>query len=166
MQQRCSFSTQPNKRIVLPRNLIIDPRSSFAPQFTRFAAPAAVAEDDDDETDNNNSSIQTDDASEYDDNDDDVEEYDDDDDEPLFWSKQEGVVFTKPLPERLKVEIHTLFASQKEQSLAGTIHLDASVFGLDPIRVDLLKRAVDYFRARKRGRALATFARAARNSLI
>jgi large subunit ribosomal protein L4 len=96
-----------------------------------------------------------DDIDEYNEDDelDDEEEDDDpymfDDEDALVIPYREGVVYTKPLPERLHAEIHTLFRSP---SIVGSIHLNESVFGLDPIRVDLLKRSVDYYRAKKRGR--------------
>jgi large subunit ribosomal protein L4 len=65
-------------------------------------------------------------------------------------------VYTKPLPDRLSVEIHTLFTTPTSpSSLCGTIVLNRSVFGCDPIRVDLIKRAVDYYRAKTRGRRTA-----------
>jgi large subunit ribosomal protein L4 len=79
------------------------------------------------------------------------------DDELLYWSqKRDGIVYSKPLPERLTVEIHTLFTTPTSpSSLCGTISLNRSVFGCDPIRVDLIKRAVDYYRAKTRGRRTA-----------
>jgi large subunit ribosomal protein L4 len=79
------------------------------------------------------------------------------DDELLYWSqKRDGIVYTKPLPDRLSVEIHTLFTTPTSpSSLCGTIVLNRSVFGCDPIRVDLIKRAVDYYRAKTRGRRTA-----------
>jgi large subunit ribosomal protein L4 len=120
-------------KLILPSNLVIDPKSSFANMYEQ------QEEEDDSLSFNEN----------------DPEDYDDDeeDDEELFLSDslpyQENVVYCKPLPERLHVEIHTLFRSP---SLVGTIHLHPTVFGMDPIRIDLLKRSVDYYRAKKRGR--------------
>lgn len=77
----------------------------------------------------------------------------DDTEEELYMQAPE-ILYAKPLPERLNVEVHTLFAPE-HSTLTGTLHLDASVFGCDPIRVDFLKRAVNYYRARKRGRRKA-----------
>jgi large subunit ribosomal protein L4 len=127
---------KPAQKLILPSNLTIDPTSSFAGLF---------------ESDNEVSDTALDSAS-YDEDDD-----DNDDDEELYFPDdqitslpyREGIVYAKPLPERLNVEIHTLFRSP---SLVGTIYLNESVFGMDPIRVDLLKRSVDYYRAKKRGR--------------
>lgn len=62
-----------------------------------------------------------------------------------------------PLPDRLHVDIYTLFPTSMQQigsdgrAVAGTIWLNETIFGRDPIRVDLIKRAVDYYRAKKRG---------------
>lgn len=78
----------------------------------------------------------------------------------------ETVVYAVPLPERLHVKIHTLFPVVNEEedetedeetdlNQVGSIWLNETVFGCDPIRVDLLKRAVDYYRAKKRGRRKA-----------
>ena len=53
-----------------------------------------------------------------------------------------------PLPERLNANVHY----GKDGSLSGTIPLEESVFGIDPIRIDLMKQAVDYIRAKIRGR--------------
>jgi large subunit ribosomal protein L4 len=141
---------QHSQKVILPSNLILDPRSSFVNLFQRESADA-VNEDEY----NNDSAI---DAASLDDGDEEDNDEDDmDDDEELFMpSNQNGlilpygenIVYAKPLPERLKVEIHSLFRSP---SMVGTIHLNGSVFGLDPIRVDLLKRSVDYYRAKKRG---------------
>jgi large subunit ribosomal protein L4 len=118
-------------KLILPSNLVIDPKSSFASIYERQEVIDPEEYDDDDEED----------------------DMDEDDDEELFLSDrlpyQENVVYCKPLPERLHVEIHTLF---RTPSLVGTIPLHPTVFGLDPIRIDLLKRSVDYFRAKKRGR--------------
>jgi large subunit ribosomal protein L4 len=79
-----------------------------------------------------------------------------DDNDFLYWSeKRDGIVYAKPLPDRLNVEIHTLFTTPSLSSLCGTIILESTVFGLDPIRIDLIKRAVDYYRAKTRGRRKA-----------
>lgn len=67
---------------------------------------------------------------------------------------EKEIQYAIPLPERLKVEVHTLFAPQ-HSSLTGTLHLEESVFGKDPIRIDLIKRTVDWFRAHLRGRRKA-----------
>jgi large subunit ribosomal protein L4 len=160
----------------LPSNLVIDPRSSFASQYFnnkeddndafstkdpkqdqhrqqrmsalrrrkpatkhRFVvrSPGAAAIANNSEQLENNNTVDL--------------------DELLYWSqKRDGIVYSKSLPERLTVEIHTLFTTPTSpSSLCGTIALDRSVFGCDPIRVDLIKRAVDYYRAKTRGRRTA-----------
>jgi large subunit ribosomal protein L4 len=53
-----------------------------------------------------------------------------------------------PLPDRLNAKVHY----GKDGSLSGTFPLEESVFGIDPIRIDLMKQAVDYIRAKIRGR--------------
>jgi large subunit ribosomal protein L4 len=140
------------KKYALPSNLVFDPRSHFLNMFdkdvpndkTNVKPNSSVLQEVED--DNNEDGYYDDDIDD-DDEDDDGELFDDED--ALIFPYREGVVYTKPLPERLHVEIHTLFRSP---SLVGSIHLNESVFGLDPIRVDLLKRSVDYYRAKKRGR--------------
>lgn len=150
------------KKLELPSNLTFDPRSHFLNMFepgskrkvtddtplktrTPVVADAAQQPEEDDEKE---------DDSWYDENDDD--EDDDEGEDELFdeegaliYPFREGVVYAKPLPERLNMEVHTLF---RTPSLVGSIHLNESVFGLDPIRIDLLKRSVVYYRAKKRGR--------------
>ena len=153
----------PPKKYELPSNLTFDPRSHFLNMFEEQESSRSRGSTDGDDT---RASVESeaaqrqdeeekDDNSWYDENDD-----DDDDDEELFneedaliYPYREGVVYTKPLPERLNVDIHTLF---RTPSLVGSIHLNESVFGLDPIRIDLLKRSVEYYRAKKRGRRNAT----------
>ena len=63
---------------------------------------------------------------------------------------------TSPAPsaDRLHVNVYTLFAPEYNNQV-GTIWLDPKVFGQYPIRVDFLKRAVDYYRHHKRGRRTA-----------
>ena len=53
-----------------------------------------------------------------------------------------------PLPDRLRVDVS---AMDQPSAPVGSLWLDASVFGHDPIRIDLLHRAVEYYRAKKRG---------------
>lgn len=154
-----NFSLSPAEHPV-PSNLTIDPRSSFAPQpknsprkdprpsfapkpkTSRKVRPAnsqAQGEDEEDEDDIF--------AVDEDGGDDEAE------DGNLFIPKPE-VLYAKPLPDRLHVDIQTLLAPAYD-STVGTIWLDANVFGRDPIRVDLLKRAVLYYRNKKRGRRKA-----------
>jgi large subunit ribosomal protein L4 len=54
-----------------------------------------------------------------------------------------------PLPQRLHVSVYN---KNDITEAVGTIHLDERVFGHSPIRVDLIKRAVQYQRNKKRGK--------------
>lgn len=118
-----SFST--HAAAALPPNLKFDPKSSFAPRPVY--------------DDSNNEEVAE------------GDEIDDDDDfDILPETDAHAPVYAIPLPERLNVPIYTLFAPDHANQV-GTIFLDEAVFGHDPIRVDFLKRAVDYYRAKKRG---------------
>ena len=135
----------------LPPNLRIDPSSSFAPQTpttydnlpTRPASAASAAADGDGDTEERSNHLKEE-----------EEDSEPEVDKPPPLAPQLPSIYAIPLPERLHVDIHTLFAPQ-HSSKVGTIWLDASVFGLEPVRTDLLKRAVDYYRAKKRGRRKA-----------
>ncbi len=130
-----TFSSQPQR---LPPNLTFDPRSSFvAPRKdVRFVTESDVLNE--------------------------TEEYDGEEEEELVVVP-EKLVYAVPLPERLHVKVHTLFPvalddddeEREDVTQVGSIWLNETVFGCDPIRVDLLKRAVDYYRAKKRGRRKA-----------
>ena len=139
------------ERNKIPSNLKIDPKSSFAPQSLGKPkiGPTPRTDDDDDEDDE----VVKEEGTDEDDDDVFAIEEDDDDDGELFLPKQE-VLFAKPLPDRLHVDIQTLFAPVYD-STVGTIWLDENVFGRDPIRVDLMKRAVLYYRNKLRGRRKA-----------
>ncbi|GAX28017.1 large subunit ribosomal protein L4 [Fistulifera solaris] len=130
-----TFSSQPQPQR-LPPNLTFDPRSSFVtPQKDlRFVTESeSEAEEDDGE-----------------------------EEEEELVVVPEKVVYAVPLPERLHVKVHTLFPvaidddeERDDANQVGSVWLNEAVFGCDPIRVDLLKRAVDYYRAKKRGRRKA-----------
>lgn len=128
----------------IPPNLTFDPRCSFAPETTTKKAirPVATVETEDD------------DREEMDYEEDGTSELVEDDEIGELYLPEREIFFAKPLPDRLNVEVHTLFAPE-HSTLTGTLYLDESVFGCDPIRVDFLKRAVNYYRARKRGRRTA-----------
>jgi large subunit ribosomal protein L4 len=158
----------------IPSNLTFDTDSSFAPQainaksksfkkkkvkkqqIPTSPSPASLKEeendkkkeeeDDEKKTNKEDSDSDSDDNEAYDDNDD---EYDSEEEDELFLPPRD-VQYAIPLPERLHVPIHTLFAPQYE-SQVGTIWLNANVFGRTPIRIDLLQQAVVYFRNKKRG---------------
>ena len=123
----------PVERLPIPPNLKFDPRSSFAPQPLKKKKTPPLP----------NQQLEEEELSDY----------DNDDDEVLYMPER-NFKYAVPLPERLNVEVHTLYAP-KESSLCGTIVLEESVFGKDPIRIDLIKQTVDYFRAHKRGRRKA-----------
>lgn len=124
-----------------PSNLKIDPRSSFAPIDRSAVASIRVDEDDEEEMDEERKKpleVQGEQV-----------ESDDEEEPDLVWEKPPTVPVI-PLPDRLHSSIYN-FGSVGEMEEVGTIWLNETIFGLDPIRVDLLKRAVDYHRAKKRG---------------
>lgn len=136
-------------QLKLPSNLWIDPRSSFALPSTRseklVAAAAAIEKEE--ESASTTASIEEEDEQ---------LDYDEDIDTDPTYMLATNPVCAIPLPERLTVPIKTLFVpdpSQLNTSASYTLH--SSVFGRSPIRIDLLKRSVDYFRAKKRGRRTA-----------
>jgi len=150
---------QERTRIGIPPNLKIDPRSSFAPSAAAAVVvdppPSTVlAEEEGKERpdDINDSSVET----KIPDEESDLDAFpltDDDDDDLLFLNEPE-VAYAVPLPERLHATVHTLFAPE-HSSEVGTIWLNERVFGQSPIRVDLLKRSVDYCRNKMRGKRTA-----------
>lgn len=73
---------------------------------------------------------------------------DDDEVEELFLP-QPKVHYAIPLPERLHVPIYK-FSPEPGDNEVGTIWLNENVFGREP-RVDLMKKAVVYYRNKKRG---------------
>lgn len=138
----------------IPPNLSFDPRSSFAPRplgKVRSPVPPPASLDEDAKEDNQGASKE---VLHEEEEHKDLSKDEDTSNTERFIPSPEVIIYAKPLPERLNVEVHTLFAPE-HSTLTGTLHLDASVFGNDPIRVDLLKRAVNYYRARKRGRRTA-----------
>jgi large subunit ribosomal protein L4 len=153
-------------KVKLPPNLKIDPRSSFAPP-RKFDAPKVPAKKETTEkTDvrsGDSAAKVSPDSDTHDDRDREDEEdeeddldYDSDDDLDFGMLQDEHTapMYAVPLPERLNVNIYTIFAPEHSNQV-GTIHLDTATFGRDPIRTDMLKRAVDYYRAKKRGRRQA-----------
>ena len=106
------------------------------------------------------------------------EYYSDDDEEEeeeeeWVFEAPKGILAV-PLPERLHVPIYNFGGSESYNKdndnddnnkkddadkdgpeKVGTIWLNDTIFGKDPVRIDLLKRAVDYHRAKKRGRRKA-----------
>ena len=131
-----------------PSNLVIDPRSSFSAEEKELKPDHPVPGEDNE----SKSSDETIPASVD-------EELADFDEVDEFEFTDTSMKYAIPLPDRLYVDIHTLFPEnlsyEDSSSTVGTIHLDPTVFGQDPIRVDLLKRAVNYIRNKKRGRRKA-----------
>lgn len=131
------------QRLILPPNLTFDPTSSFAPE--RKTRPSNInleekKNEEEDEGERNASNVDFDNGEV--------------DEENERYIEIQPAVYAIPLPERLNVEVHTLFAPE-HSTLTGTLILEETVFGKDPIRVDLLKRAVNYYRNKKRGRRKA-----------
>jgi len=158
------FSSAATQRKPMPPNLKVDPRSSFAPVNLKKkdAAPASIRVEEDD--DNKEASAVTDpqqqqQRQEEDDGDEDedaVEDYESDEDEGDWFFEPPKIISVIPLPDRLRQSVYNFDnPTSNEPEEVGTIWLNASIFGKDPIRIDLLKRAVDYHRARKRGRRTA-----------
>eukprot|EP00980_Cylindrotheca_fusiformis_P010253 scaffold2277_cov137-Cylindrotheca_fusiformis.AAC.8 len=115
----------------LPPNLTFDRRSSFAPKEEPFLVPptqASTTEDEDEMMD--------------------VEEsgYESEVEEGLMSTSTTTPRYVIPLPDRLKTNVHG-----PDGSINGTLWLEPSVFGIDPIRVDLIKQSVDYIRNKIRG---------------
>lgn len=156
MSSSAAAASSKVERIPIPPNLHLDPRSSYAARVVvparSSAKPAAAAKRSKDIKDSEETKLRA--AQEIGaeddyDSDEGVDEYDDDDDDDDFVSVLEReVAFVTPLPDRL----HATVQDVRDGTAVGTIWLHESVFGRDPIRIDLLKRAVDYHRAKKRGR--------------
>lgn len=122
---------------VLPPNLTFDRRSSFAPKVE----PVLVAPD-----------LEGDISDDEDGEAEETENYDEDDDEDVNVTDSLGEPrYAIPLPDRLKTDIHYGL----DGSVTGSLWLEPSVFGADPIRVDLIKQSVDYIRNKIRGRRKA-----------
>ena len=155
---QCYYSTTAvSLASAMPENLTIDKRSTCSPFYASVAAsdddkevveqPLEDGEADDDDSDDKAA------AAEDDDTDDGVDDEDDEDDE---WVEDVAAnplepQYAVPLPDRLHVPILSLPTSEE----VGTIHLSSDVFGMDPIRPDLLHRVVIWQRNKKRGRRTA-----------
>lgn len=137
-QLRVCLSTVAQQQIPIPPNLHIDPRSSFLvhknPRPSLSATPRPAG---DSSSDDGVELIE-----------DDNEEFDDLAVDTAYLQRE--VRYAVPLPDRLRATVWALDGTE-----AGSLWLDARVFGRDPIRIDLLKRAVDYIRAKIRGRRSA-----------
>jgi large subunit ribosomal protein L4 len=138
----------------LPSNLKIDPRSSFAPARVFDNAPIQETKESTINMGSGGANANYPSGIDHDEDEEDVDDYDDEDEEDFDYSilqDDTAPTYAIPLPERLNVNIYTIFAPEHSNQV-GTLFLDEATFGKDPIRVDMLKRAVDYYRAKKRGR--------------
>jgi large subunit ribosomal protein L4 len=143
----------------VPPNLIFDAKSSFAPkqqqqqqkQPKHHKPTPIVGGPVIDDQDKMTAAMSSDDMA-LDENDDDDEEVDDNLDTNDYLQQLANdatrLRVVIPLPDRLRATVHY----GRDGSVSGTLHLEESVFGLDPIRVDLIKQAVDYIRAKIRGK--------------
>lgn len=87
------------------------------------------------------------------------------DDENIYYSLSPTALteptYAVPLPQRLHVPIYSLYPDDNDNDhkntadsleQLGTLHLSPSVFGMDPIRTDILHRVIVYQRNKKRGK--------------
>ena len=151
-----SFSSVKVQKI--PPNLFIDKRSRYAPvRKSRLLEKLRDEEDQEEEAraraDKEEEEEAAGDDTEEDDEGEFLDEEEDEEDEDFFVLNQRKPVFTVPLPDRLHVPVYSLFDPPGENQV-GTLWLHQAVFGREPIRVDLMKRAVNYYRAKKRGKRL------------
>jgi len=124
-------STATRAADALPSNLTFDRKSSFSPHQ---GTPVLPLDDKAAEEDANDALPD--------------ENYDT---RELLSKSQEETKFAIPLPDRLNAPIHHV----ADGSISGTLPLDPSVFGVDPVRLDLIKQSVDYIRNKIRGRRKA-----------
>jgi len=150
---QCYYSTTAiSLASAMPENLTIDKRSTCSPFY---GLEAAIGDDKEvDEPLEDGEANVVDDVEG--DNDDDDDEDDGDDDKDDEWVEDVAAnplepQYAVPLPDRLHVPILNLSTSEE----VGTIHLSSDVFGMDPIRPDLLHRVVIWQRNKKRGRRTA-----------
>jgi large subunit ribosomal protein L4 len=152
-----STSTAAAVKVKLPPNLKIDPRSSFAPPRVYDAPVKGKKETTQNDDMESSAKVSPDsDVSDPGEDEEDIDDYDEDDDVDfdILQDADTAPLYAIPLPDRLNVNIYTIFAPEHSNQV-GTLWLDPATFGRDPIRVDMLKRAVDYYRAKKRGRRQA-----------
>lgn len=144
----------------LPPNLTFDRRSSFAPKEASTVlvppvsstAPAESMVDELEESDEKEDYDSESDV-DFDEEFGDVEDSDEERNvtQALTHVADDGPRHVIPLPHRLNTNVyHGL-----DGTVSGTLWLDPSVFGADPIRIDLMKQSVDYIRNKIRGRRKA-----------
>lgn len=138
----------------LPPNLTFDSRSSFAPKAANpvILTPSTLNDGDTKSTGKDDGIISEDNLERLRG---DVDDEDDEDLDELIATGMDDKLATLrhvvPLPDRLKVNVH----HGLDGSLSGTLWLESTVFGVDPIRIDLIKQAVNYIRNKIRGRRKA-----------
>jgi large subunit ribosomal protein L4 len=156
------FSAQESRRMKLPPNLIIDPKARKSP-FFYTAGDALVEEIEEVEGDLEASEESGDESSveaSAEDSVEEDEEWEEDDDEEEeedwyaeeMWFEAPKPIIAIPLPERLEVNI---LDKSDFVSTVGSLQLRPSLFGQDPVRVDIIKRVVQYQRNKKRGKRKA-----------
>ncbi len=135
---------------LLPPNLTFDARSSFAPKVTTIQSHPGDGFDKETAGLSHEHVIRNDngnvDAYDHDQHLDDSE-----DDHKQDYDSLCSAKYVVPLPDRLKTNVHYGL----DGSISGTLWLESSVFGIDPIRIDLIKQSVDYIRNKIRGRRKA-----------
>lgn len=158
-----SNATATDKPLTLPPNLMIDYKSSFAPQKsadeTYEIASSLTQQDDDDDVDVDEKLTDEEDSKRNEIAGDTlVDEIIDDEtveDLPLVFHPNIVATNTsihrrvKPLPDRLNMPIRDGPTGAEEA--VGTIWLDPTVFGVEDIRVDLIAQNVNYIRNKIRG---------------
>lgn len=140
----------------LPPNLTFDTRSSFAPKTRKplIITPSTLNNEDsnkDSKPTGKDDGIHADDGAEDLSGDGERDDEDDLDELIDIDDKLDSLRPVVPLPDRLKVNVH----HGLDGSVSGTLWLESTVFGADPIRIDLIKQAVDYIRNKIRGRRKA-----------
>eukprot|EP00565_Helicotheca_tamesis_P000622 CAMPEP_0185729412 /NCGR_PEP_ID=MMETSP1171-20130828/5701_1 /TAXON_ID=374046 /ORGANISM="Helicotheca tamensis, Strain CCMP826" /LENGTH=411 /DNA_ID=CAMNT_0028398245 /DNA_START=8 /DNA_END=1243 /DNA_ORIENTATION=+ len=154
-----SSSNNSNSNIVVfPPNLKIDPRSKSSPFYGLERIQKEESDDvkkdeplDAQHVEADEADEEPNDADADTDNDNEEEEEAAAAAEDLLYdlSKQQEAYHAIPLPQRLhNIPIHHLQSS----TTSGTINLHPSIFAMDPIRIDILCRVVNYQRNKKRGK--------------
>jgi large subunit ribosomal protein L4 len=122
----------------LPSNLTFDRKSSFAPKGHPFLVPPKDEDEDYDDDEIEGGEVD----SGYESG-----ESEEEGDAVVAKLERDTVQrYVVSLPGRLKADVHGA-----DGSVNGSLWLEPSVFGRDPIRVDLIKQAVDYIRNKIRG---------------
>lgn len=163
------FEESEESVISVPSNLKINPKSTCSPFFgLNRISPTDNNDEADKEVDEE---VDTETKTEIDAKSEKMEENFDEEVENDDYEKETNKVlyslentpltepnYVIPLPKRLHVSIYSLFPESMEQRTPtelGTIHLSPTIFGQDPIRMDILHRVVVYQRNKRRGKRFA-----------